>query len=141
MLGQSMTQARAHEQLLQTAGVRIDRAAVSVLFKLHLRGDTPLRVTEIAALLGVDPPSVTRKVQQLERLGYVTRDADPEDGRATRIHIAESGRDVLERVLDAHRRLLADSFEEWSDADVRTFGAMLERFATALSTKLESISD
>ena len=136
-----MAQVRAHEQLLQTAGVRIDRAAVSVLFKLHLRGETPLRVTELAVLLGVDPPSVTRKVQQLERLGYVARDADPEDGRATRIRITESGREVLERVLNAHRRLLADSFDSWSGDDVRAFSALLERFATALSTKLETFCD
>lgn len=136
-----MTQIRTHEHLLQAAGVRVDRAAISLLFKLHLRGNPSLRVTEIAGLLGVDSPTVTRKVQQLERLGYVTREADPGDGRATRIQITGSGREILERVLEAHRHLLSEIFQQWTENDVQQFAAMLGRFSNAMRMNTETNCD
>ena len=140
-LGQSISQIRAHEQLLQAAGVRVDRAGVGLLFKLYLHDTNPLRVTTLAGLLGVDAPTVTRKVQQLERLGYVTRAADPDDGRATRIQLTETGREILERVLAAHRDLLSHVFEPWSEDDLRTFATMLGRFSTALQATMETASE
>lgn len=141
IMSQSMNQVRAHENLLQAAGVRLDKAGVALLFKLHLHEESSLRVTDLAELLGVDPPTVTRKVQQLERLGFVTREADHEDRRATRIRLTPAGRDTLERVLGAHRELLARFFEEWSEKDVAAFAAMLERFAAAVRSEMEKNRD
>lgn len=141
ILGQSMHQVRSHELLLQEAGVRLDKAGFALLFKLERHGDSPLRVTDLAELLGVDSPTVTRKVQQLERLGFVTREADAEDGRATRIQLTRAGRDTLERVMKAHRERLARQFEEWSDKDVKTFAHLLERFSTTLRMEMETYRD
>lgn len=140
-LGQSISQIRAHEQLLRAAGVRVDRAGVGVLFKLYLHEATPLRVTVLANLLGVDAPTVTRKVQQLERLGYVARTADPDDGRATRIQLTDTGREILERVLAAHRELLGGIFATWGEDDLQSFSALLKRFSTALQTTMETTGD
>jgi DNA-binding MarR family transcriptional regulator len=132
---------RAHEHLLKAAGVRIDKAGVALLFKLERHGDSPLRVTDLADLLGVDPPTVTRKVQQLERLGFVTRGADAEDGRATRIQLTRDGRDTLDRVLIAHREFLARLFEQWSEKELTTFASMLERFSQTLRLEMETNRD
>jgi DNA-binding MarR family transcriptional regulator len=141
IMSQSMNQVRAHENLLQEAGVRVDKAGVALLFKLHLHEESSLRVTDLAELLGVDPPTVTRKVQQLERLGFVTREADHEDRRATRIQLTADGRDTLERVLRAHRERLARLFEEWNESDLAAFAAMLERFAEAVRSEMEKTRD
>jgi len=141
IMSQSMNQVRAHEILLQEAGVRLDKAGVALLFKLHLHEESSLRVTDLAELLGVDPPTVTRKVQQLERLGFVIREADPEDRRATRIQLTSDGRDTLERVLVAHRDRLARWFEEWNENDVAAFATMLERFAGAVRSEMEKNRD
>ncbi len=141
MMSQSMNQVRAHEHLLQAAGVRIDKAGIALLFKLQRHGDSALRVTDLAELLGVDPPTVTRKVQQLERLGFVIREADAEDGRATRIQLTQAGRDTLERVLTAHRDFLARLFDEWPGKDLRNFAALLERFSENLRIEMESSRD
>jgi DNA-binding MarR family transcriptional regulator len=141
IMGQSMNQVRAHEHLLKAAGVRIDKAGIALLFKLERHGDSPLRVTDLADLLGVDPPTVTRKVQQLERLGFVTRGADAEDGRATRIQLTRDGRDTLDRVLIAHREFLARLFEQWSEKELTTFASMLERFSQTLRLEMETNRD
>ena len=72
----SITQVRVHERLLRLAGVRLDRAGATLLFKLFAKGES-LRVTDLAEMLGVDTPTVTRKVQQLERDGMVVRQSRP----------------------------------------------------------------
>lgn len=137
-IAQSTNQVRVHEELLRSAGVRLDRAGVALLYKLRLHADTPFRVTSLAGLLGVDAPTVTRKVQQLERLGYVAREPDPDDGRATLIRLTQSGQDTLDRVLDAHRERLARLLDGWGESDVRHFAALLERFSQTLREDTET---
>ena len=66
IVARSIMQVRLHERLLRSAGVRLDRAGAALLHKLAAGGDS-LRITDLAEMLGVDTPTVTRKVQQLER--------------------------------------------------------------------------
>ena len=139
IVSQSTNQIRVHEELLRAAGVRLDRAGVSLLYKLRLCANTALRVTSLAALLGVDAPTVTRKVQQLERLGYVAREPDPDDGRASLIRLTGSGQDIVERILAAHLDRLTRLFDGWDDDDVRLFGALLGKFSEAIRKDTEAI--
>jgi DNA-binding MarR family transcriptional regulator len=44
----------------------------------------------------VRPPTITRVVAQLERLGLVARESDPDDGRVQRVRATAKGRKVLE---------------------------------------------
>ncbi len=135
-VGRSMGQARVHERLILAAGVRIDRAGGALLYMLHAHGE-PVRVTGLADLLGVDAPTVTRKIQQLEREGLVTRHADAEDHRATRIGLTVSGRRTLERVLKARRSWFDRLLEGWDEVDLAAFASMLERFAASLERDLD----
>jgi DNA-binding MarR family transcriptional regulator len=136
IVGRSMGQVRVHERLLRAAGVRIDRAGGALLYMLLALGES-VRVTGLADLLGVDAPSVTRKIQQLEREGLVARHADPKDHRATRIGLTDKGRKTLERVLKARRAWFDRLLEGWDDRDLANFAAMLGRFATSLERDLE----
>ena len=140
IVSQATNQVRAHEELLRAAGVRLDRAGAALLYKLRLHADTPFRVTSLAALLGVDVPTVTRKVQQLERLGYVAREPDPDDGRASLIRLTASGQSTVDRILAAHRDRLARLLDDWDDDEVRTFGALLEKFAESIRKDTEAIN-
>ena len=110
-----------------------------MLYKLRLYADTPFRVTSLATLLGVDAPTVTRKVQQLERLGYVARDPDPDDGRASLIRLTHSGQDTVDRILAAHRDRLTRLFDGWDDDDVRLFGALLAKFSESIRRDSEVV--
>ena len=40
----------------------------------------------LAVRLGVEPPTITRMLQRLERSGLVERRADPHDARVLRVH-------------------------------------------------------
>jgi DNA-binding MarR family transcriptional regulator len=135
----SMTQPRLHERLLQAAGVRLDRGGAALLHKLYLHNNS-LRVTTLADLLGIDAPTVTRKIQQLEHDGFVVRHPDPDDRRATRIGLSPAGRRTLQRVLNARRAWLGGLLEHWGDAELVTFASLLGRFSTTLEGDTEEMS-
>ena len=56
----------------------------------------PIRLTALAAKEGISQPSMTQLIQRLERLGLVTRLADPDDGRAALIGITRDGQALLD---------------------------------------------
>jgi DNA-binding MarR family transcriptional regulator len=138
LVARAITQVRLHERLLRSAGVRLDRAGAALLHKLSAGGDE-LRVTDLAELLGVDAPTVTRKAQQLEREGFVVRQTDPDDRRAVRIGITPSGRRTIERVRRAKRAWLDELLVDWNDDDLSTLASLLGRFAEDLDRDLEVV--
>jgi DNA-binding MarR family transcriptional regulator len=138
-IARATNQVRLHERLLASAGVRLDRAGATLLTKLALSDRQALRVTELAERLGVDPPTVTRKVQQLERLGFVLRTEDPADGRAHRIALTASGRRSLKRLTAARREWLSGLLGGWSDQEREQFAVLLGRFTESLHEELEGL--
>jgi DNA-binding MarR family transcriptional regulator len=58
----------------------------------------PLRLGDLAAAEGIAPSTLTRMVAVLEELGYVRRDADPRDARASTLAITQQGHDTLEHL-------------------------------------------
>jgi DNA-binding MarR family transcriptional regulator len=132
----SITQIRVHERLLHAAGVRLDRAGSALLYKLHVN-ENALRITELADLLGVDAPTVTRKIQQLERQKLVSRHPDPDDRRATRIKLTRAGTRTLERVIKARRDWFDQLLQDWDEADLALFASLLTRFSVAITQDMD----
>jgi DNA-binding MarR family transcriptional regulator len=139
-VARSITQVRVHERLLRLAGVRLDRAGATLLFKLAAKGES-LRVTDLAEMLGVDTPTVTRKVQQLERNGMVVRQSDPDDGRSSRIRLTPAGRRTIERVRRARRAWLDRLLQDWDDKDLSDLADLLSRFAEDLDRDMDEARD
>jgi DNA-binding MarR family transcriptional regulator len=72
--------------------------------------DRGSRVTELAQLAQISKASVVYIVNDLERLGYVERLADPDDGRAKLVRLTERGR----QAQDAAREIVAQIEQDWS---------------------------
>jgi DNA-binding MarR family transcriptional regulator len=58
----------------------------------------PLRLGDLAAAEGIAPSTLTRMVAVLEDLGYVRRDSDPKDARASTLAITTEGHETLEHL-------------------------------------------
>lgn len=111
---------------------------MAVLAVLH--GHTSsLRLTEIADELRIEAPAVTRKAQQLERLGLIARTQDPEDGRATRLGLTPTGRRSIKRIIDARERWLALLLADWPASERAELARLLRRFAEDLDHGLENL--
>lgn len=66
----------------------------------------PLRLGDLAAAEGIAPSTLTRMVAALEDLGYVRRDADPKDARASTLAITPKGHETLEQLREEGNALL-----------------------------------
>lgn len=119
------TRARQHDRLMALAGVPLDRAAVALL--RQVADSEPLRPGELANRLGVEASHVTRTVQQLQKSGYVTRVPDPQDRRAQRIELTESGRQAIARVRDAGARGMQLALADWTPEELRQLAGLFHR--------------
>lgn len=93
-----------------TARFLSDRAELSasaafVLNRVCREG--PIRLTTLAAKEAVSQPSMTQLVQRLERLGFVTRLPDPDDGRASLVGVTPHGQTMLDERKRVRRARLA----------------------------------
>lgn len=117
---------RAHDRLARRAGVDLDRSGAFVLRQLS--NHDGIRLGELAQLIGVDAPTITRKVAQLQARGFVRRQPDPVDGRAQRLQCTPAGHAVLGRILAARRATVAEALAGWTPTERRQFATLLERF-------------
>lgn len=86
-----------------------------------------IRGSELAESLGVHKSTASRAVATLERLGLVTRVADPDDGRAQLLVATSTAlADVLEYRRASHERLM-EVLEDWDPEEIRTFARSLTR--------------
>src|SRR5262245_58248937 len=106
-----------------TARVPLDRAAMAVLRELDESG--AMRLGELAAVLQVEAPHITRQVQLLERKGYARRRPDPDDKRAQRIELTVAGKRAAERVRVASQRGIHEALAHWAPEQLRELGTLL----------------
>jgi DNA-binding MarR family transcriptional regulator len=137
-LGRSLRQVRLHEFLLAEARVDIDQAGLAFVYVLHVEG-TSLRLTDLAERLRVDAPAVTRKAQQLERAGLVSRARDAEDGRATRLQLTAQGRRTINRFLAARQAWLTGLLAGWPLTEQNELARLLRRFTADVDRQLEEL--
>ena len=124
------------DHIARLAGDDLDQAGMAVLYVLHEEEQASLRVTDLAGRLGIDPPAVTRKAQQLERLGLVSRSRDADDARASRLGLTPEGREVLRRFIHARHQWLATVLADWTAAEREEFARLMCRFAADIGAHL-----
>jgi DNA-binding MarR family transcriptional regulator len=135
----ALKQTRLREYLQAEAEVELDQAGLAALYALHTSGSS-LRLTELAELLRIDAPAVTRKAQQLERAGLVSRARDEQDARATRLQLTPEGRRTINRFLDARRAWIASLLAGWTDAEQAEFGRLLRRFNHDVLSQIKELT-
>jgi len=115
-----------------TSGSAVDGACSAVLHFVNTDG--PIRPTDLAAQLLLDGSTVSRHLQQLERLNLVDRERDPDDRRAFRIACTPAGAAAAAEALAARRRLLLAALREWPATDIALLEQLLGRLADDLSS-------
>ncbi|MEP6591382.1 MAG: MarR family transcriptional regulator [Gemmatimonadota bacterium] len=97
------------------------------LLLLAIWDEPGMRQTTLATRLVVEPPTVTRMVQRLERSGLVERRRDPHDARVLRIHptprsrllegaVRRAWHDIDDRLIDAMGRDDAERLRRLADS-------------------------
>ncbi|MGH3993071.1 MAG: MarR family winged helix-turn-helix transcriptional regulator [Pseudonocardiaceae bacterium] len=116
---------RTKAQAAAAQGGSLERACFGLLVELADRG--PKRMTALAEAVLADPSTVSRQVAQLVDLGYVERQADPEDGRASRLAATERGLAKLAEGRRRRNRMFADVLADWTAEDRERLVHLLQR--------------
>ena len=86
--------------------------------------DIHVKVSDISDVMNLPRPGVTRTVKEMEKKGYLSKIASPDDGRVTYISITEEGwklfRKYDENYFGELSADLSDISEEDADCMVRT---------------------
>jgi DNA-binding MarR family transcriptional regulator len=116
----------------------LDRSAYGIMCRVADEG--PQRLGSFASAFGLDPSTITRQVQALERAGLAERHTDSADRRASILDLTDEGRGVLERTREFRRHRLDEILADWSDDDRAELGRLLEKFNTSMDALLERSS-
>ncbi|GHD07316.1 MarR family winged helix-turn-helix transcriptional regulator [Zhihengliuella salsuginis] len=107
----------------------MEPGAYGLLRALQRNGS--LRLTDLAAEIGVGKPTVSRQVGMLERLGVVEKQSDPTDGRAQTLSLTPYGADQLKEAQLARRTAFHGLLSQWDDADLTQLAGLLGRLNDA----------
>jgi DNA-binding MarR family transcriptional regulator len=102
----------------------------SLLRALHEAG--PQRSSALADTFAIDKGAVSRQVALLERLGLVTRAADPVDGRAQLLTITVEAEERLAEVDRSRRGWYEEQLAGWDTGDIEGLARQLADYNAAL---------
>lgn len=115
----ALREAGVTEQQWRVLRVLIDNGGIDVSALAH------------AALLR--PPSLTRILRELQGRGLITREADSEDARRSRVTITSAGRAIVEDSMETMLALLDRYADAFGVDPLRTLIEDLRKFTEIIS--------
>jgi MarR family transcriptional regulator, organic hydroperoxide resistance regulator len=89
-------------------------------------------MSELADLASIDRTTLTRTIDRMEEAGWLTRLADADDMRVTRLALTAGGRKMFERIWPTVERLNELAIDGLPRADLQTLQRILGRMRTNL---------
>lgn len=121
----------------QTGGQPFRLAHTALLPHLDLEGT---RITELSSRLGISKQATSQLVKEMESLGLVEMQADPDDRRARRVCFSAAGRAALFHGLDLLQTMEKDLAQSFGKEDMQYLQHLLKRLLKLLeNTPQESL--
>jgi DNA-binding MarR family transcriptional regulator len=100
-----------------------------------------MRVSDLAAKVGLDASTVSRQIKQLEDKSIVERTHDPADGRASLVKLSDEGRATMQEAFRRRFERIKDVLGPWSDRDRYELQSLLTRLADDLRSANDRAAD
>ncbi len=117
---------RGNSRINERAGVDIERSGSLLLARIEEM--EPVRLGDLAEAIGIDTSTASRQVARLVEDGYVDREPDPEDGRATVHRLSPAGREIRQRLAKVRREWFEERLADFSADERRAFADLFGRF-------------
>jgi DNA-binding MarR family transcriptional regulator len=124
--------------MLNVGELGAEFSALMLLFPLCRLG--PMRVTDLAEAKQADPSTVSRQAAQLVKAGLARREADPSDGRASRLAVTEAGLAACTRLNEARTALVGRVMQGWPPEQAELFTSLFAEFNNSVEALLRSDS-
>ena len=92
------------------------------------RAPNGLNQTELARMLTIEAPTVTRLITQLEQDGWVSRRTVAHDGRCKTVHLTPKASRVIERINAAVTQLRAETVGRLTENEAAAGLAAIQAF-------------
>jgi DNA-binding MarR family transcriptional regulator len=117
----------------EDARTGVGPARLSALSVLVFAG--PMRLTELALIEQVKPPTMTKVIAGLEAAGLVGRQGDPDDARAVRLEATAQGTKLLQQGRRRRIKRLAAALQTLTVDEVEVLAraaAIIERVSATI---------
>ncbi len=121
-----------HNLLSEQGEHVVDPPAYMLLNRIGEQG--PLRLSTLAASVYLDVSTISRQVQDLEQAGWVLRERDPLDRRASLLRLTERGQTVLAAGQEQRANSLRQLLSDWSEDQRQALAEQLGRFNEAIAS-------
>lgn len=108
---------RVMRRVLKESTAERDLSVVQMSLLSHLASVPARRAKDIGADSGLGASVMSRQLSHLEKLGFIERAPDPEDGRAQLVKIMEQGRRAVADHLEADTQRLIERLGVLSEDD------------------------
>lgn len=131
LLGHTLLQDRLDADLRRSHDISMTE--YEILVRLSERDGHCMRMAHLADALAHSRSRVTHTIDRLERAGYVTRTASPDDGRGRVATLTDEGMALLESAAHVHVRGVRDNLVNLvSDEDFAAVGRVFNTVADHL---------
>lgn len=114
---------RSFDLIHERAGVDVDRSGIVILTTLHRLG--PMRMSALAADIGLDRSTISRQVAAVVRSGYVQKMDDSADARASLLTLTARGQAARKKLADAWHDIVIELLADWSHDEQVQLGRLL----------------
>jgi DNA-binding MarR family transcriptional regulator len=108
-----------------------DLAWYDLLWAVYRQPEHGLRVNELAREVVLSPTAMSRFVDRVEAAGHVRREPDPDDRRALRVVITDSGAALLREMWPVYERGIEEHFAAHLGRSGARLRAVLEDVAAS----------
>ncbi len=109
------------------------RFTVLMLLTQGCKGQEAATPASLAEEAGVTRATMTGLIDTLERDGLVAREADPNDRRAVRVRLTESGQSFVEGMLPGYFRRVSAIITPLNEAERKTLVRLLQKIQAGLT--------
>lgn len=95
-------------------------------------GQTP---SQLAARLGVRPPTITKTISRLQSQGFLDKRASDADGRQAHIFLTDAGRDAIRAIEKSVRKTEKLALKGLDKKEQKALSKLLARIEANLSDK------
>lgn len=101
-------------------------------------GQTP---GQLAARLGVRPPTITKTINRLQTQGFLEKRASDSDARQAHIFLTERGADAIKAIEKSVRKTEKQAMRGLDKKEIKAFAKVLGRIEANLSQGLDVVAD
>lgn len=94
----------------------------------------PPKVSDIADLLQVTRPGITRLVSELQAINVIEKISDDQDKRIVRLRMTDAGRKIHAYYIEQYHGWLATQLTDISETDINTTAATITKLYQTMST-------